>query len=203
METRYQVTLRPKKLQDANEEVKAIFESTKASLGMVPNMYGNMGNSTGLLATYKFGYDHFRKNSGFSKAEQEVIFLTISYENGCEYCMAAHSMLADMISKVPVEVTNAIREGNIIPEPKLKALSDFTSVMVNKRGNPSETDVHIFLEAGYSENHILEIILAIAVKTISNYSNHLFQTPLDAPFKMREWTVFKVARKAVQFFSRT
>ncbi|WP_373549352.1 carboxymuconolactone decarboxylase family protein [Haliscomenobacter sp.] len=203
MENSYQIALQPKKLQDANEEVKAIFESTKASLGMVPNMYGNMGNSTGLLATYKFGYDHFRKNSGFSKAEQEVIFLTISYENGCEYCMAAHSMLADMISKVPVEVTNAIRDGKIIPDPKLKALSDFTSIMVNKRGHPSETDVRIFLEAGYSENHILEIILAIAVKTISNYSNHLFQTPLDAPFKMREWAVFKVARKAVQFFSRT
>ncbi len=201
MGNQYKITLPAIQSDGTSEEIKTIFENTKKAIGMVPNMYKNMGNSTGLLATYKFGYDHFRQNSGFTKAEQEVVFLTISFENGCDYCMGAHSMLADMSSKVPVHVTDAIREGAPVSDPKLGALSVFTAVMVNKRGRPEQDDVEKFLAAGFIENHILEIILAIAVKTISNYSNHIFQTPLDAPFKMREWSAYKVARKAVQFFS--
>lgn len=203
MSNQFKISLPAIQSDSANETVKAVFDSIKKAIGMVPNMYRSMGNSTGLLATYKFGYDHFRQNSGFTKAEQEVVFLTISFENGCDYCVAAHSMLADMQSKVPVTVTNAIREGAIVPNERLGALNVFTAVMLNKRGRPDQKDVENFLAAGYTENHILEIILAISIKTISNYTNHIFQTPLDAPFKMREWSVYKVARRTVQFFNRS
>ncbi len=70
-------------------------------------------------------------------------------------------------------------------EQKLKALHDFTAAMVQKRGYPSEEDVAKFKEAGYGDQQILEIILAIAVKTISNYSNHIFQTEVDEAFQPR------------------
>jgi len=66
-------------------------------------------------------------------------------------------------------------------------LSDFTKVMLNKRGNPTDSDVAQFLAAGFSEHHILAVILAIAVKTISNYSNHVFHTPVDCPFASFAW----------------
>jgi hypothetical protein len=59
--------------------------------------------------------------------------------------------------------------------------------MVQKRGRPDRQDVEPFLAAGFSEKQILDVVLAIAVKTISNYTNHLFETPVDAPFKAREW----------------
>ena len=116
--------------------------------------------------------------------------------------MGAHSLIADTISKVPVEVTEGIRNNSEIPHDKLKVLSEFTSIMVNKRGLPEAGEVQVFLNAGYTENHILSIILAISVKTISNYTNHVFHTELDTVFKSREWSGFKVTRKGVNFFRK-
>ncbi|MBS1541911.1 MAG: carboxymuconolactone decarboxylase family protein [Bacteroidetes bacterium] len=202
MDTTYKMQLPPVELANANEEQKALLENAKRELKLIPNMYKAMANLPGLLDTYRYGYSFVRKDSGFTPAEQEVIFLTISAENSCTYCVGAHSFLADMVSKVPVNVTDAIRDNTEIPDEKLRALSTFASIMVNKRGNPSPDDVALFLKAGYTEKHILSIILAIAVKTISNYTNHIFHTELDTPFKAREWKGYKIARSVVKFFER-
>ena len=102
--------------------------------------------------------------------------------------MAAHSFLAQAVSGVPADVTAAIREGKSVTEAKLSALYVFTSVMVTKRGLPDRADVDAFLSAGYAESHILEIILAIAVKTISNYTNHIFHTEVDDAFSKHRWS---------------
>ncbi len=119
----YQMTLQSTSLENADERRKPIIEEVIKKNGRMPNMYANMINSPGLLETYLHGYDVFRKESGFTPVEQEVIFLTLSYENACDYCMAAHSMIADNISKVPVKVTDAIRTGEPIEDKKLQALS--------------------------------------------------------------------------------
>ena len=83
------------------------------------------------------------------------------------------------MSKTPEEVTNAIRDGKEIPDAKMKALSEFTEIMNESRGNPTPEQAEKFLDAGYEESHILGIILAQSVKTISNYSNHIFHTEID------------------------
>lgn len=154
---------------------------------MVPNMYAGMANSPGLLGTYRFGYDQFRRHSGFSSAEQEIIFLAISRFNGCIYCMGAHSTIADG-NKVPTEITDAVRDGEPIGDARLQVLNLFTTAMVATRGRPSGVELKEFLGVGYTENQVLEIILAIAVKTLSNYSNHALDTPLDKAFARRAWT---------------
>jgi uncharacterized peroxidase-related enzyme len=187
MTSEYRLNLPPKTLENADPKAKAVLEKAKAQTGFIPNMYAFMANSPGLLETYLDGYARFRSASKLSPAEQEVVFLTISRTNGCEYCVAAHSMLADQMSKVPPAVTQAIRERRGIPDPKLAALSRFTDTMLSTRGQPSTNDIQQFLRAGYDERHVLEIILAISVKTLSNYANHLFQTPLDEMFASREW----------------
>jgi AhpD family alkylhydroperoxidase len=115
------------------------------------------------------------------------VLLTISRENGCTYCMGAHSFLADNMSGVPKPVTDALRDGKPIPDERLASLSQFTRVMFTTRGRPSPDDVQDFLRAGFSERQVLEIILALAVKTLSNYSNHVFHTPLDDAFAGRRW----------------
>jgi uncharacterized peroxidase-related enzyme len=183
----YKLTLTAKTLENADSKAKAVLEKAKAQVGFIPKMYEAMANSPGLLETYLDGYDRFRKHAGFSPAEQEVVFLTISRGNGCHYCIAAHSVIADKMSKVPPEVTEAIREDRKILDPKLAALREFTDTMLRSRGLPSRADVEAFLAAGYQERHVLEIILAIAVKTLSNYSNHLFHTALDEAFASRAW----------------
>lgn len=188
MSSEYKMTMPPQTLDHAEPEAKALLEAAKAQVGFVPNMYTGMANSPGLLATYFDGYGRFRKHSGFTSAEQEVVFLTISRGNGCDYCVAAHSVLADKMSKVPPAVTDAIRDGKAIPDVRLAALSLFTEVMRSTRGLPSRAQVQAFLDAGYEERQVLEIILAIAVKTISNYSNHLFHPPVDGMFAGRVWS---------------
>jgi AhpD family alkylhydroperoxidase len=145
---RFKTTLPPVTLENANEAQKPQLENSLKNMGMIPNMYANMVNSLGLMETYAIGYDRFRKNSGFSPVEQEVVFVTISVLNGCENCTAAHSFIADKMSKVPTEVTDAVRNGDEIPDTKLKALSHFTRVIFEKRGNPSKEDAQAFLAAG-------------------------------------------------------
>lgn len=183
----YQVNLNSVTVDSANERQKPILEDVTKKMGAVPNMYANMINAPGVLETYLHGYDVFRKESGFTPVEQEVVFLTISYLNACDYCMAAHSVIADKMSKVPEEVTNAIRDGKEIADKKLQSLSAFTKELFVTRGRPSKEAAQTFLAAGYSERQILEIILALAVKTLSNYSNHVFGTEVDALFQSRTW----------------
>lgn len=187
MTSEYKMTLPARTPQDAEPAARARLEKAQGQLGFVPNMYGGMANSPGLLETYVDGYDRFRASSGFSPAEQEVVFLVVSRGNGCEYCVAAHSLIAERMSRVPKAVITAIREGSAIPDPRLAALGVFTFALLSTRGRPSRADVEAFLAAGFQERQILEIILAIAVKTLSNYSNHLFHTPLDPMFADHEW----------------
>lgn len=181
------LSLSPKTIETAEPRAQAALETAQKRLGFVPNMYAGMANAPGLLDTYLFGYGLFREESGFTPAEQEVVFLTISYLNGCTYCMAAHSMIGEKKSNVPASSLEALREGRALPDPKLDALSIFTRIMVDSRGRPTQAQLQDFLDAGHTERHVLEVILAIAVKTLSNYSNHLFHTEVDPAFAAYRW----------------
>lgn len=183
----YKLTLKPIPPEEADDNARPVLEKAKSRVGFIPNMYAAMVNSPGVLDTYLYGYEHFRNNSAFTAVEQEVIFLTISRENGCHYCMAAHSMLADRQSGVPAKITDAIRQYRNIPDRRLAALVRFVSIMVETRGRPSPGEVKEFTDTGYNERHILDIILAQAVKTLSNYSNHLFHTQVDDMFSNYTW----------------
>ncbi len=183
----YSSHLSPIDINTAEPLAKAVLDKAQAQVGFIPNMYSNMVNMPGLLDTYLTGYTAFREQGNFNSDEQEVVFLTISRENECHYCVAAHSMLADTMSGVPTNVTNAIRQGSVIEDSKLAVLHDFTHHMLMTQGRPDDNAVQLFLDAGYSERQVLAIILAISVKTLSNYSNHIFDTELDAMFQDRAW----------------
>lgn len=185
--TIHHLTLAPLTIETASGTSRDLLAQTQAKMGFIPNMYRSMALHPGLFVTYVAGYQQLRSDSGLSPVEQEVIFLAISRSNHCTYCMAAHSFVADAMSKVPPAVTNAIRDGSPIPDPRLAALATFTSLMFESRGRPEASDVATFLTAGYEERHILSIILAIAVKTISNYTNHIADPTVDQPFAGRVW----------------
>lgn len=169
-------------LETADAAQRPVLEAAQKAVGFIPNMYANMVNVPGVLSTYLHGYAEFRQKSGFTPAEQEVVFLAISQQNGCHYCTAAHSMLADKMSGVPAPVLSAIRAHVPIPDAKLQALYTYAQELVHSGGKPSEATGQAFLAAGYTENHALQIVLAAAVKTLSNYTNHLCQTVVDDKF---------------------
>lgn len=141
MHTSIDLQLEPVTLEASSGIVNEIFSKTQKGLGMIPNMYTGMANNPSLLDSYTYSYHSFRDNSGFTPQEQEVIFLSVAVENGCEYCVAAHSFIADKMRNVPVDITNAIRDSATINNPKLKALSRFTRMVTAKRGNPSAEDL--------------------------------------------------------------
>jgi uncharacterized peroxidase-related enzyme len=187
MNAEYKMTLPGVTPETADPRAREVLDNALKQVGFIPNMYANMVNAPAVLDTYLLGYKQFREESGFSSVEQEVVFLAISHENGCSYCVGAHSFIADKISNVPVPVTDAIRAGVLVPDARLAALAEFTRRMVASRGLPTKADVAAFLKAGFTERQILYVVLAISVKTLSNYSNHLFHTELDERFSSRAW----------------
>ncbi|EHB56043.1 putative peroxidase-related enzyme [Mycolicibacterium rhodesiae JS60] len=182
------LTLPSRDVDDADPAIAAVLSKAQAKVGFLPNMYRNMANAPGLLETYMAGYDAFRSDSGLTPAEQETVLLAISRANGCEYCVAAHSLIADM-SKVPTEVTDALRDGRTVPDARLDALATFATAMFDSRGVLTAADLDAFFAADFTEADVLQVLLAIAIKTISNYSNHLFHTEVDQAFAGRVWEV--------------
>jgi uncharacterized peroxidase-related enzyme len=168
--------------ETATESVAAILKNTQSKLGFIPNMYGYMGALPGVLEGYMAAYTSFRNDAGFTPPEQETVFLSVSAVNGCTYCTAAHSIIADKLSKVPAADLAALRDGSPLPDPRLNALATFTRTMVEKRGMPDKGEVDTFLAAGFKPKHVLGIVQAIACKTYSNFVNHLAATEVDAAF---------------------
>jgi len=178
----YVKLLKPVDHATAQGAQREVLDKALKQVGFIPNMYANMANAPAVLNTYLLGYDLFRKESGLAPAEQEVVFLAISRTNGCNYCTAAHSMIADKMSGVPAPVLQAIRSGSPIPDARLAALYELTVELVKSLGKPSSAVVAEFLRQGFKESDVLYVVLAVSVKVLSNYSNHAFGTTVDAAF---------------------
>lgn len=169
----------------APEDSRSKLEKGKQRYGFVPNLWGALAEAPTALDAYVALGELFDRTS-LTRTERQVVLLAISAANGCTYCVGAHSAIADM-QKVPGDVVDALREQRSISEPKLEALRTFTTTLVEKRGWASEQDVQAFLDAGFHRQQVLEVILGLSYKTLSNYTNHLVDTPLDEPFQGRAW----------------
>lgn len=158
-----------------------LFLAARSSLGFVPNLYREMARHTPLLETYRHGYARLRSGS-FTGPEQEVIFLTVSRRSDCRYCIASHATLATEDFGMTEAQVDALRKGRPLTDRKLEALRAFTEEMLDTNGQPSEAAAKAFLAAGYSEAQMFEVILAIALKTMSNLAGRLSQPKLDPRF---------------------
>lgn len=162
-----------------------LFEKSKKGFGMIPNIHAVMGTSPSLLQAYQDVHALFMKTS-LSADEQTVIWQTINVEHDCHYCVPAHSMISNMMG-VDDDISQALRNNTPLPE-KLEALRGFTLKMLRLRGQVSDADVEAFLGAGYTQQNILEVILGLSQKVMSNYVNHVAHTPIDEPFQEFAWT---------------
>ena len=173
-------------ISTAPDAAKETLAGAQKAFGFIPNLFGTMAGAPPLLKTYLAVGDLFDETS-FTPTERQVVMLTTSYENGCEYCVGAHTALSAM-QKVPDVVVHAIRGGRPIEDPRLEALRRFTSSIVTTRGRPSEAETTAFHDAGYSQSQALEVVLGVGFKTLANYANHLASTPLDTAFAKASWT---------------
>ncbi|WP_433479515.1 carboxymuconolactone decarboxylase family protein [Spirillospora sp. CA-142024] len=171
---------------DAPEEARPQLEAAKKRMGFVTTLNGVMAESPELLAGYNALSELFGRSS-LPRNAKHVVWITASVLNGCEYCVAAHSTLA-LRSRVLAEVVAALRAGRALDDPALEAARRFTDVMVTRRGWAGDEEVEAFLAAGYTRRHVLDIVLGIGMKTLSNYTNHVAHTPLDPAWEDQEWT---------------
>lgn len=172
--------------QTAPESARPILTQVKGKLGFVPNLLGTMADAPALLKGYLALADIFDGTS-FSPTERQVVLLATSRTNGCAYCMAAHTVIAGM-QKVPDDVVKSLRDGTPINDPKLEALRLFAGEVADKRGYPSGESLKRFLSAGYTKSQVLEVVLGVGMKTLSNYTNHIADTQLDQAFAPAQWS---------------
>ena len=169
----------------APEQSVAFLQGAQQSFGFVPNLIGVLAESPAVVEAYLALTKIFDKSS-LSPVERQVAILAISRINECDYCMAAHSVIGSM-QNVPADVIQALRNDQSIADAKLEALRTFAASVIEKRGWMSEDDIAAFRSAGYSQAQVLEVVLAASLKTLSNYANHLAETPLDDAFASRAW----------------
>ncbi len=178
----------------APEGSDVLLAQSKKAFGMIPGLHAVMAEAPGLLEAYKTVHELFA-NSSFDKDEMTVVWQTVNVEHGCHYCIPAHTGIAKSM-KVSDEITEALRNETPLPNARLEALRDFTLAVVRNRGSVDDDAVEAFLDAGFTKRQILEVILGVSQKMMSNYTNHLADTPIDTPFEQFAWEKTKIQKAA-------
>ncbi|MEZ9367410.1 carboxymuconolactone decarboxylase family protein [Shewanella sp. 10N.286.51.B2] len=172
-------------IESAPQASKTMLEQSLKSFGMVPNLHGVLAESPNTFEAYQTLHNLF-ESSSFNAEELTVVWQTINVEHGCTYCVPAHTGIAHMM-KVDGALTEALRNRTAMPTAKLQALHDTTLLMVRNRGLLSDAEMEAFFTAGYGQQQLLEIVLGLSQKVISNYVNHVAHTLVDKPFQQFAW----------------
>lgn len=170
----------------APEASRSILQATEKTLGFIPNLYGVFAESPAALQAYT-GLGEALKQSALSPVEQQVVALAVSTENECSYCVAAHSAIATMV-KMPAATLSELRRRTTLSDQKLDALHRFALAVVRERGWAPKAEIDAFVAAGYTQRHLLDVLTVVAMKTLSNYVNHIAETPLDQSFASQRWS---------------
>ena len=156
---------------------QAMFDALKGQLGMVPNLYATFAHSENALGTYLALQS--AKSSITGKA-REVVNLVVSQVNSCSYCLAAHTVIGGMVGFTPAEVLE-IRSGRASFDAKLDALAKLTKDIAVNRGRASEASKEAFFAAGWTVENLVDVIVTIGDKTVTNYLHATTKVPVDFP----------------------
>lgn len=181
MSTTTDALFSPLTISTSPEGSRPGLERIQKSLGFIPNLMGALANSPTALEGYLALNAAFQKGS-FTPRERQMILLAASVENNCNYCVAAHSTIAKGVLHTPPEVVAAVRKGVPVPDAKLNALVALVKELVRERGYAKRETIQRFVGVGYTKEQVIELLLGIALKTISNYLDHISPTPDDRAF---------------------
>ena len=171
----------PLTIATAPEASKPILENIQKSFGFIPNLMAIFANNSIVLQGYLALDGAFDKGS-FTPRERQIILLAASVENNCDYCAAAHSTIAKGPLHTPAEVVAAIRNNTPVPDAKLDALVKLVKEIVRERGHATDRTIQQFIAAGYKKEQVMELLLGVALKSISNYLDHISPAPVDQAF---------------------
>ncbi|HEY3326418.1 MAG TPA: carboxymuconolactone decarboxylase family protein [Novimethylophilus sp.] len=152
------------------------------SYGFLPNLAGVLAESPAILKGYVAATSAFDSaDTTLSPLERQIVMLAASVKNRCIYCAAAHGMLAGKHGLCPGEVDN-MQQQRRLSDARLEALRHFTETIVEDRGRVSDVELEVFIKAGFTQAQILEVILGVAIKTLTNYAHHIAKPPLNEQF---------------------
>jgi|TARA_B110000503_G_scaffold113368_1_gene170160 uncharacterized peroxidase-related enzyme len=162
---------------EVSENNQAIFDNLQKGLGFVPNLYAYYAKNETALGDYIALQN---RKSTLKAKEREVINLVTSQINGCKYCQSAHTALGKMNGFTEDQIIE-LRKGSASFDSKLDALVKFTASVVENKGNATQESKDTFFEVGYTEANLIDVIIVVGDKVISNYIHNLTGFPIDFP----------------------
>lgn len=154
-----------------------LFDKLNAKVGFVPNLYTTFAYSENALGNYLA----FSGGKTSLKAkEKEVVSLAVSEANDCSYCLAAHTAVGKMNGFTEEQILE-LRAGRASFDEKLNALANFAKELTVNRGKPAPATVDAMLNAGYSRENIVDVIVQVGDKTIMNYLHGVTDIAVDFP----------------------
>ncbi len=156
-----------------------LLEAVKKQLGVVPNLFRLVGNSPAALEGY-LGLSGALAKGALEASTRGRIALAVAEINGCDYCLSAHSYLGKNLVKLS-DAEMAVNRNGGSTDPKADVAVRFAVKLVNARGHVSDADIRAVKDAGYSDAQIIEIVLHVALNTLTNYVNVVAKTEIDFP----------------------
>jgi uncharacterized peroxidase-related enzyme len=155
-----------------------LFAAVKSQLGLVPNLMRTFGHSPAALDAYlNFGA---KLDAGVLPAQvREQLALTVAEANGCDYCLAAHSLLGKGAG-LSTDAILAARRAEAA-DPKVNALLKFAAAVVAFHGRVSDESLATVRAAGATDAEIIEVVAHVALNILTNYTNNVAQTSVDFP----------------------
>lgn len=160
-----------------SENNQILFDNLEKAVGFVPNMYAFFAYSPTALSDYLTLQN---RKSSLNNKEKEVINLIVSQLNGCDYCKAAHTAVGKIIGFTE-EQTIEIRRANISFSSKLNALVQITKEVVENKGNVTESIKENFFKEGYNTENLIDVVMTVGDKIMTNYLFALVKVPIDFP----------------------
>jgi uncharacterized peroxidase-related enzyme len=156
-----------------------LLDAVKKQLGVVPNLMKLVGNSPAALEGYLSLNGALAKGNLGAKTGERIA-LAIAEINRCDYCLSAHTYLATHVAKLDAAEINANRNG-VSSDAKADAAVRFAASVAQQRGHVTSAEVDAIKAAGYSDAEVVEIVLHVALNTLTNYVNSVAQTDIDFP----------------------
>lgn len=163
---------------EANKQIAPLYEAVQKKLGLLPNMVKALGNSTAGLQAY-LGISGALGEGSLPAKTREKIALFVAEQNGCHYCLSAHTAIGGLLKISSTEI-EAARRGNA-EDRKEQAILELTRQILATRGAVSDEVFEAALASGVTTEEATEVVAHVAVNVFTNYFNNLAGTEVDFP----------------------
>lgn len=176
----------------APEAARASLSKAEQNNGFLPNLLRVLANAPVALETY-LTVGGINARSTLTLAEREVVQITAAAVHGCGFCVAGHTAIAYKKAGLDENVVEPLRALGPVPDARLAAVAVFTKAVIATRGNVADAELKAFLDAGFTEENALEVVLGVSLATLCNFANNLGQPPLNEELGKYRWDAQKIA----------